>query len=184
MPQYVNIDLHNGPEARIKTSNCGPGTKYDVFWQGKMIAEKIDTGVATQDNAIDRIADNNCDFTHARRSIAAAGCVAELVIEELSPEEIPFQGATIVLCTNEIERGRIFILSDEADQLRIMIHIGTSKGKSIGRHPIQEFTHGPYTVRKPISRSRMELVFRVIAAERERILGVLKENKLPGSAEP
>ena len=51
-------------------------------------------------------------------------------------------------------------------------------------HPAQAFTHGPYTVRKLPSRSRMELVFRVIAAEREGILGVIKANKLLGSAEP
>jgi len=184
MPQHVTIDLHHGTKARLTTSNCGPGTAYNVMWQDKRIAQRLDTGVATQGSALDRNADNNCDFTHARRALAAAGRAAELVIAELSPEEAPFQGATILLCTNNRERGRMSILSDEGDQLSIEIQIGTSQRKPIRSHPAKVFTHGPYTVCKPQSRSRMELVFRVIAAEREGILGVLKANKLPGSAEP
>jgi hypothetical protein len=184
MPQQVTIELHDGTRARLTTSNCGPGTAYRVMWQDKWISEKLDTGVATQGRATNRNADNNCDFTHARRALAAAGRAAELVIAELTPEAAPFQGATILLSTNNRERGRIPILPDQSDQLSIEIRIGTSQEKPIGSHPEEVFTLSPYRVRRPQSRSRMELVFRVIAAEYEEILSALKANKLPGSAEP
>lgn len=184
MPQHVIIELHDNTREMLTTSNCGPGTDYRVKWQEKWIAEKLDTGVATQQSAANPGADNNCDFTHARRALAAAGRAADLVIAELSPEAAPFQGATILLSTNWRERGRISILSDQSDHLTLEIRIGTSQNRPINTHPQEIFTMGPYSVSRPQSRSRMELVFRVIAAEYVGILDALKAHKLPGSAEP
>jgi len=184
MPQHVDIELDDGTTARLTTANLGPGTVYGVKWQGGWITEALGTDVATRGSAANLVADDNCDFTHARRALGAASCAAHLVIATLSPESAPFQRATIHLHTNQRERGRITILPGERNSLSIEILIGTCQSKTADAHPQDLFRYGPYEVSKPESNSRMELVFRVLAAERERILNALKLHKLQGSAQP
>jgi len=192
MAQHVDIELDDGTRARLTTGNLGPGTAYRVKWQGSWVTAALDTNIATRGSAANLVADNNCDFTHARRALGAAGHAAHLVIATLSPESVPFQRATIHLHThlpkhlpaNQRERGRVSILRGERNSLSIEILIGTCRSKTADAHPQALFRYGPYEVSEPESNSRMELVFRVLAAERERILNALKLHKLPGSAQP
>ena len=184
MPQHVDIELDDGATTRLTTGSRGPGTVYRVKWQGRWITEALDTGVATLRSAPDPEADYNCDFTHARRALGAVGSAAQLVIAELSPESVPFQRAAVHLHTNDRERGRVSILLGESNSLSIEVLIGTRQSKTADAHPQAPYRYGPYEVCKPEADSRMELVFRVLAAERERILDALKPHKLPGTAQP
>ena len=184
MPQHVDIELDDGTTARLTTANLGPGTVYGVKWQGRWITKALDTDIATRGSAANLAADDNCDFTHARRALGAAGCAAHLAIATLSPESVPFHRATIHLHTNQRERGRVSILRGERNNLSIEILIGTCQSKTADAHPQALFRYGPYEVSKPDTTSRVELVFRVLAAERERILNALRPHKLPGSAPP
>jgi hypothetical protein len=185
MSQQVDIEFDDGTTARLATAALGPGTLYGVRWQGDWVTEELDTNVATQCGAADLAADENCDFTHARRALGAAGSAAHLVIAELPPESVPFQRATVHLHTNQRrERGRVSILRADRNSLSIEVLIGTCQDKTANAHPQALFRYGPYEVSKPKSNSRMELVFRVLAAERERILDALRPHKLPGTAQP
>jgi hypothetical protein len=181
MPQHVKIQIDNGTVEELMTSNCGPGNYYRIKWQDEWLG-KFDTGVATQQDATDPSADSICDFTHARRGLAAVGVAATAVIGKLIPETEPFQTAEIKLRTNGHERGRVLIRANDDDTLSVKIQIGTSGDSRY--HPDRIFVHGPVTVLRPEAQSRLEVVFRVLASEYTEWLAMLAKRKLPGSALP
>lgn len=180
MPQHLRFQVDETTVAELTTSNRGPGSSYRIKWQDEWLGE-FDTGVATQRDATDPSADRFCDFTHARRGLAAAGVAATAVIAKLDPETEPFQTAEIHMRTNDHDRGRITIRAND-DTLSIEIHIGTS-GDSRS-HPQEKFVYGPVTMSCPDAQSRLEVVFRVLASEYIEWLAILAEHKLPGSARP
>lgn len=145
MPQYLYINIAGVSIAQMRTENRG-GTHYDIFWNSNQGYQEDfknrDTGVECQpSDSGEKIEDFKNDFTHARRSIAAASSTAKQFLDNflnnVNYNENNIEEVQVILKTNKRDRGKITIFPNDDQKAKLTMEIGTGPNRPQDAIPAQ-----------------------------------------------
>jgi hypothetical protein len=186
MPQHLCFTVNGEFQAILTTGNLsgrGFATGYSVQWcfvdnTGTHVGD-FDTGIISQPtNQAERRADFLCDFTHARRAIAAARVSAVSILEtfpaEFKHDGNAFEQVCIYLRTNSFDRGSITISHETEQTYRICTQIGTGPNRPAGALPSTTSTY-EYTESTPERLSPIGIALKLLASNENRLLQFIEQ---------
>lgn len=180
MPQFIDFVIGGERVGTLRTGNLGNSstTYYRVWWctgTGWQEVGDFDTGIECQPcphcQPKDAETDRKCDFTHARRAVAAMALAADKICGTRPDQDTSFEGIQLHLRTNGFYRGVINIQPSDRGELTLALNIGGVTGRIPGAYPPTRFEDSKL-VAKP-NCSPLQATFQVIMSERKWLLGTL-----------
>jgi hypothetical protein len=152
MPQHLCFTVDARSVALLSTGNLsrqGLPTTYKITWTSaeanNEFIGRFDTGLPCQPaSSAEAHEDLLCDFTHARRGIAAAQAAANAILdrwlESFRASGCDFKMIRIYLRTNCYDRGCVMVSEEDERALQVKLRIGTGPVRPIGANPRQPWS--------------------------------------------
>ena len=173
MPQFIDFVIGCARVGTLKMGNPGNSntTCYRITWcagSGWQLVGDFDTGIECQPCPQcwpkDAETDDKCDFTHARRAIAATAAAADKICGTIPDHSTNFVGVQLHLRTNGYYRGVVSIQPYDSGKLILAVKIGGVTGRFPEARPFTSFEVSK-PVNKPNAR-QLQAAFQVITSER------------------
>jgi hypothetical protein len=181
MPQFIDFVIAAARVGTLRTGNLGDSntTCYQVSWctgSGWQVVDDFDTGIECQPcqhcMPKDAESDAKCDFTHARRAIAAMAAAASKICETIQDQSTNFVGVQLHLRTNAYYRGVVSIQPSDGGELILAVKIGGVTGRFPEAYPPTSFKESKSVVNP--GAGPLQAAFRVIESERTWLLDTLE----------